>query len=36
MSMETGKPLKDCLTNKEVLGDAFIGRRELNLKNLQV
>lgn len=35
MGMETGKPLKeDCLTNKEVLGDAFIGRRELNLKKI--
>lgn len=28
MGMEAGKPLKkNCLTNKEVLGDAFIGRR---------
>lgn len=35
MSMETGRPLKEnSLTNKEVLGEAFIGRRELNLKRL--
>ena len=35
MTMETEKPLKEnCLTNKKVLGDAFIGRRELNLKRL--
>lgn len=31
--METDKPLKeDCFTNKEVLGDVFIGRRKLSLE----
>lgn len=35
MTVETGKPLKEnCLTNREVLGGAFIGRRELSRKRL--
>ncbi|RMC11678.1 hypothetical protein DUI87_11800 [Hirundo rustica rustica] len=36
MGMETGKPLKENrLTDKEVLGDAFLGRRQLNLKRFR-
>lgn len=35
MAAETDRPLKEnCLTNKKVLGGAFIERRELNLKRL--
>lgn len=35
MTVETGKPLKEnCLTNRKVLGGAFIGRRELSRKRL--
>lgn len=35
MTVETGKPLKEnCLTNRKVLGGAFIERGELSLKRL--